>query len=138
MVRAFRRYFSGQGGQLQVHFLATPNELEFRKGTVIDEFVLAPSDGESKISELEAIQTLWRRVTATDGPVRARAMAEGMLPRANSDTYGAVDLAAIYEAAQKIADAPGSVLVRIRAAEDTYTRGPLELAIDVGPAGESA
>lgn len=136
MVRAFRRYFPGQGSQLQVHFLATPNELEFRKGTVLDEFVLAPSEGDARISELEAIQTLWRRVTGSDSPVRTRAMAEGMLPRPNSDTYGAVDLAAIYEAAQKIGEAPGSVLVRVRAAEDAYTRGPLVLAIDVQQVGE--
>jgi len=136
MVRVFRRFFPGQGTQLQVHFLATPNELEFREGAVLDEFVLVPGDGEERIGELQAIQTLWQRVTDSESPVRTRAIAEAMLPRPNTDTYGSVDLASIYEAAQQVTAISGSVLVRVRAAEDTYTRGPLELTIDVKPAGE--
>jgi hypothetical protein len=136
MVRVFRRFFPAFDEQLSVHFQATPNELAFRRGAVLDEFVLAPVGEEQQIGELQSIQTLWHRVADDDSPVRARAIAEGMLPRPNSDSYGSIDLASIYAATQEIMAIAGPVLVQLRAAEDTYTRGPLNLEIEVMPAGE--
>lgn len=137
MVRVFRRFFPDYDTQLQVHFQATPNELKFRAGEVLDEFVLTPDEGQERIGELEAIQTLWRRVSDSDSPVRVRAIAEGMLPRPNTESYGSIDLAEIYKATQEIMAIPGGALVRLKAAADTYTRGPLELEIDVTPVGEA-
>ncbi len=136
MVRAFRRFFPEFDAQVSVHFQATPNELAFSKGAVLDEFLLSPPGEAEQTSELEAIQALWHRVADDDSPVRARAISEGMLPRPNSDSYGSIDLASIYEAAQKITAISGDALVQLRAAQDTYTRGPLELRIEVQPAGE--
>lgn len=131
MLRVYRRYFRGDNTQVAVAFKATPNELEFREGEVLDEFVL-----DAKIEELAAITTLWHRIADDDSPVRARASAEGMLPRPNSSNYGSIDLAAIYRAAQEIRAGSGPMLVRLKAADDTYTRGPLELSIEVVPVEE--
>ncbi|MFP4248798.1 MAG: DUF3084 domain-containing protein [Armatimonadota bacterium] len=131
MIRVYRRYFRGDETQVAVALKATPNELEFHEGEVLDEFVL-----QSTIHELDAITTLWHRITDDDSPVRARAIAEGMLPRPNTTTYGSIDLASIYRAAQEIRGGSGRMLVQLRAASDTYTRGPLELKIDVRPVEE--
>jgi uncharacterized protein (DUF3084 family) len=126
MIRVYRRYFRGDNTQVAVVFKATPNELKFRQGEVLDEFVV-----DSRIEELDAITTLWHRITDDDSPVRARAIVQGMLPRINTTSYGSIDLAAIYHAAQEIREGPGPMLVQLRAAADTYTRGPLELEIEV-------
>ncbi|MFW5868424.1 MAG: DUF3084 domain-containing protein [Armatimonadota bacterium] len=131
MVRVYRRYFRGDDTQVAVAFKATPNELEFRRGEVLDEFVLQAS-----IDELNAITTLWHRISDDDSPIRLRAISEGMLPRPNTSNYGSIDLAAIYRAAQEIRSGSGRMLVQLKCASDTYTRGPLELEIDVKPVEE--
>lgn len=132
MVRVYRRYFRGDNTQVAIAFKATPNELEFPEGTVLDEFVVSP-----RIDELSAITTLWHRIADDDSTVRARAISEGMLPRPNTSSYGSTDLESIYHAAQEIRAGDGQMLVQLKAARDTYTRGPLELAIDVTPIEES-
>ncbi|MBD3292598.1 MAG: DUF3084 domain-containing protein [Armatimonadia bacterium] len=132
MVRVYRRYFRGDNTQVAVAFKATPNRLEFTEGDVLDEFVVS-----SQIDELNAITTLWHRIADDDSAVRARAIAEGMLPRPNTSSYGSTDLESIYHAAQRIRAGDGQMLVQLKAAGDTYTRGPLELEIDVRPTGEA-
>lgn len=130
MIRVYRRHFRGDKSQVAVAFKATPNELEFDRGQVLDEFIL-----QSSIDELNAITTLWHRIADDDSPIRARAISEGMLPRPNTTNYGSIDLAAIYRAAQEIRAGSGPMLIQLKAASDTYTRGPLELDIDVSPVG---
>ncbi|NLO05470.1 MAG: DUF3084 domain-containing protein [candidate division WS1 bacterium] len=128
-VRAFRRQFPGDEMQLAVDFEARPNELEFRQGEVLDEFVLR-----ADTDELRLIQGLWHRIADDDSVVRNRAIAEGMLPRPNSSSYGATDLAEIYAAVQAVQAGSGNMLVQLKSAADTYTRGPLLLNIEVKPA----
>ena len=130
MVLVYRRHFRGDRNQVAVAFRAVANELEFRAGEVLDEFVLSAS-----IDELTAIETLWHRITDDDSPVRARAIAQGMLPRMNTNSYGAIELSSIYNAAKQIRAGSGRMLVQLKVASDTYTRGPLALEIEVGPAG---
>ncbi len=133
IVRAFRRFFVGDSGQLAVEFWATPNRLVFHKGEVLDEFTVPSSD-----TALQAFEKLWlhiaNRPTST---VRARAFAAGMLPQPDTGNYGTIDFAQIFRAVDEIRGGDGEMRVRVTAAEDTYTRGPLLLDIEVTPIDES-
>ncbi len=133
MVRAFRRWFPGDDQQLAVQFRAAPNRLLFRKGEQLDELLIS-----SDVSELQAFETLWARITGDESPVRQRAISKGMLPHPETGNYGSVDLAELFQAAEAIRQGAGMMRVRLIAAEDAYTRGPLELNITVTPAEEDA
>ena len=128
MVRAFRRMVAEDPRQLPVEFKAAANRLVFHAGDVIDEFTIS-----SQATTLQAFERLWLRITGKTGPVRLRAIAQGMLPHPETGNYGSVDLADIFTAADQVQAGEGMMRVRIVAAEDTYTRGPLLLDIRVAP-----
>ena len=127
MVRAFRRYFVGDNVPISVQFEARPNRLVFNQGEVIDEFVLP-----SEITLLKAFETLWLRIAnQPTSQVRAAAIANDMLPHPETGNYGSIDLADMFSAAEQIGTGTGTMRVRVKAAADTYTRGPLMLNIEV-------
>lgn len=130
MVRAFRRVVAEDPSQLPVEFKAAANRLVFRAGDVIDEFTIS-----SRATTLQAFERLWLRITGKTGPVRLRAIAEGMLPHPETGNYGSIDLAEIFTAAEQVQAGEGLMRVQIVADEDTYTRGPLLLDIRVAPEG---
>ncbi|MEA3402606.1 MAG: DUF3084 domain-containing protein [Armatimonadota bacterium] len=133
MIRAFRRWFEGDEQQLAVQFKAAPNRLVFTNGQVLDELLIS-----SELSALEAFEALWLRITdERESRVRARAIEEGMLPHPTTGNYGSVDLAELFTAAEAVSEGVGMMRVRVMAAQDTFTRGPLLLDISVEPAGES-
>lgn len=128
MVRAFRRMVAEDRRPLPVEFKAAPNRVVFRAGEVIDEFTIS-----SEVTTLQAFEAIWRRITDKQGPVRLRAIAAGMLPHPETGNYGSVELADIFTAAEQVQAGEGPMRVRIVAAADTYTRGPLLLDILVAP-----
>ncbi|MGD9496326.1 MAG: DUF3084 domain-containing protein [Armatimonadota bacterium] len=133
VVRAFRRLFPDDDSQLAVEFRATPNRLVFRAGEVLDEFTIS-----SDATALQAFEAIWQRITSRqESLVRAKAIAAGMLPHPETGNYGSVDLAEIFQAAEAIRADTGGMRVRIMAAQDTYTRGPLLLDIQVTKAEAS-
>jgi len=133
IVRAFRRFFAGDSGQLAVEFWATPNRLVFHAGDVLDEFTVPASD-----SALQAFEKLWLHIAnRPTSVVRARAVAEGMLPQPDTGNYGTIDFAHMFVAVDEIRAGDGEMRVRVMAAEDAYTRGPLLLDIEVTPADAS-
>ncbi len=133
VVRAFRRLFSDDDTQLAVEFKAAANRLVFHAGEVLDEFAIG-----SDATALQAFEGIWLRITDKQTSlVRARAIAEGMLPHPDTGNYGSIDLAEIFAAAEAIRAGDDMMLVRVVAAEDTYTRGPLLLDIEVTEAEES-
>ncbi len=133
IVRAFRRYFPGDGGQLAVEFWATPNRLVFHAGEVLDEFTVPASD-----TALQAFEKLWLHIAnRPTSVVRARAVTEGMLPHPDTGNYGTIDFAHLFSAVDEIRAGDGQMRVRVTAAEDAYTRGPLLLDIEVTPADAS-
>ncbi|MGC9318039.1 MAG: DUF3084 domain-containing protein [Armatimonadota bacterium] len=133
MIRAFRRWFEGEQQQLAVQFKAAPNRLVFTNGQVLDELLIS-----SELTALQAFGTLWLRITdERESRVRARAIEEGMLPHPETGNYGSVDLAELFTAAETVSEGAGMMRVRVMAAQNTYTRGPLLLDISVEPAGES-
>ncbi len=131
-VRAFRRLFPGEETQLAVGFRAAPNRLVFSEGEVLDEFLIS-----SGVSSLQAFETLWLRITnPKESRVRARAISEGMLPHPETGSYGSIDLAELFNAAEATRAGEGMMRVRVMAAGDTYTRGPLLLDLEVSAAPE--
>ncbi len=127
MVRAFRRYFAGDRTQVAVQFEARPNRLCFREGEVIDDFTIS---GDATL--LQAFERLWLRIAnQPTSHVRAAAIARDMLPHAETGNYGSIDLADLFRAAEEIESGTERMRVRVKAAEDTYTRGPLILEIVV-------
>lgn len=127
MVRAFRRYFPGDAVQLAVQFEARENRLCFREGEVIDEFVIS-----SEVTALQAFERLWLRIAnQPTSNVRAAATARDMLPHPATGNYGSIELADLFNTAEQISRGSGIMRVRVRAASDTYTRGPLVLNIEV-------
>lgn len=130
MVRAFRRMVAEDLRPLPVEFKAAPNRLVFRAGEVIDEFTIS-----SQATRLQAFERIWQRITDNNGPVRRHAIAKGMLPHPETGNYGSVELADIFTAAEQVVAGEGLMRVRIVAANDTYTAGPLLLDIEVAPEG---
>lgn len=130
MVRAFRRMVAEDRRQLPVELKAAPNRLVFHAGDVIDEFTIS-----SRATMLQAFERIWLRITGKNGPVRLHAIAEGMLPHPETGNYGSVELADIFTAAEQVQAGEGLMQVRVVAAEDAYTRGPLLLDIKVAPEG---
>ncbi len=134
MVRAFRRYFPEDRTQLAVKFEAVPNRLVFHAGDVLDEFTIS-----ADVSAVQAFEQLWLRIiNQPTSRVRARAFTEGMLPHPETGNYGSIDLAKLFEAVEAIRAGRGMMRVRVVAAEDTYTPGPLLLDIQVAEADESS
>lgn len=132
MVRAFRRYFPEDRTQLAVRFEAVPNRLVFRAGDVLDEFTIS-----SDVSPVQAFEQLWLHIiNQPTSRVRARAFAEGLLPHPETGNYGSIDLAKLFEAVEAIRAGAGMMQVRVTAAKDTYTPGPLLLDIQVTAADE--
>ncbi len=133
VVRAFRRLFSDDDTQLAVEFKAAPNRLVFHAGEVLDEFAIS-----SDATTLQAFEGIWLRITDKKSSlVRRRAITEGMLTHPDTGNYGSIDLAEMFTAAEAIRAGDDMMLVRVVAAEDTYTRGPLLLDIEVTEAEES-
>lgn len=127
MVRAFRRYFPGDRAQVAVQFEARPNRLCFSQGEVIDEFVIS-----SDATILQAFERLWLRIAnQPTSHVRAAAMSRDMLPHPTTGNYGSIELADLFRAAEEIGSGTGVMRVQVKAATDTYTRGPLLLEIEV-------
>lgn len=127
VVRVFRRYFAGDEGQLEVRFWAKPNLKVFAAGEVLAELVVPAGKSEAEIRAL-IYQTIASREKS---PVRAMAIARGMLPNRDTGTYGAADLNEIIETAAAVARRPEPSVVRFLAKQDTYTIGPLLIGLQV-------
>jgi len=128
LLRAFRRLSAEDHRQLEVRFLASPNLLKFKKGEVLVE-VRIPAE----LPRLEIFETLWRLVADPEASqVRAIARAAEMLPHPKTGQYGSFTLADMFSAADEVRGLEGLVPVRIAAAQDTYTVGPLLIEIQVG------
>ncbi len=114
VVRTFRR--------------AAPNERVFEKGEVIAELHI-----EANAAPADIFKTIYHAVTDPDESlVRVMAIARHMLPHPKTGRYGSADLDDMFAAVDEIRAGDGVVTVRITAARDTYTVGPLSIAIEVG------
>jgi len=123
-----RRTFLNQ--QVYVVFYAQPNLLVFRKGQTIVQREIPPRQ-----SDVDAFEQLWRLIADPKrSEVRRQAQAAEMLPDPNTERFGEVEVRQLYEAAAKCAGRDTPVTVRVEAAEDTYTVGPLAITLDVSPA----
>ncbi len=128
VVRTFRRLFPDDETQLEVQFKAAPNERVFEKGEVIAELHI-----EANAAPADIFKTIYHAVTDPDESlVRVMAIARHMLPHPKTGRYGSADLDDMFAAVDEIRAGDGVVTVRITAARDTYTVGPLSIAIEVG------
>lgn len=129
VVWALRRLYPEDDTQLEVRFLADPNRLKFSKGEVLVETRIP-----AQWSRVDILETLWRLIADQErSQVRAVARAKGVLPNPKTGQYGAFSLADMFNAPDEIRALEGIVPVRVVAAEDTYTAGPLMVEIEVGP-----
>ena len=125
-----RRTFVNQ--QVYVVFYAQPNRLVFRKGESIVQREIAPRQDQAT-----AFEQLWRLIADPKrSEVRKQAQAAGLLPDPTTERFGEISIRELYDAARKCADQDRPMVVRVRAAADTYTIGPLTIDIAVEPSSE--
>jgi uncharacterized protein (DUF3084 family) len=126
-VIAARRSFSGE--QVYVGFAAEPNRLVFREGeTIVSRRI------EAGVEEADAFEQLWLLIAdPARSEVRKQAQAAGLLPDPKTGRYGEVQVRELFRAAQECARRTGPRAVRVDAAQDTYTAGPLSIEIVVEP-----
>lgn len=120
-----RRTFVNQ--QVYVVFYAQPNRLVFRKGEPIVQREIPPRQDQAT-----AFEQLWRLIADPKrSEVRKQAQAAGLLPDPNTERFGEISIRELYDAAGKCADQDRPMAVRVQAAADTYTVGPLSIDIAV-------
>ncbi|MGQ9733230.1 MAG: DUF3084 domain-containing protein [Candidatus Zipacnadales bacterium] len=126
-VIVYRRAFAGE--QVGIGFEARPNHLVYHEGETLVSRKLSPG-----LSEAEAFEQLWVLIADPKrSEVRRQAQAARLLPDPESGRYGVISIRDIYHAAERCAGRPSSVTVRVEAAADTYTQGPLRIRIIVEP-----
>ncbi len=124
-----RRAFLGE--QVYVDFVAGPNRLIFRAGEAIVTRKVGPG-----LEESDVFEQLWLLIAdPARSEVRKQAQAAGLLPDPQTGRYGEVTIRELYRAAKTCAGRPDATAVRVEAAEDTYTAGPLSIRIAVEPSG---
>jgi len=124
-VRVFRRLFLAESKQAYVELRQYPNLKVFSKGEVIATRTV--EGGGSRAGIYATLLDLLR------GAVRREARKRDLLPHPETGQYGEVTAEALFAAIEALAAAKGTVTVRILAAEDTYTAGPLNVQIEVLP-----
>ncbi len=128
LLQAFRRLSYEDRIPLEVRFLAVPNRLLFKEGEVLVAMRISANS-----SRAEVFEALWRLIADPEASqVRALARAKGMLPHPETGQYGSFTLADMCNAVDQILVLKGMVPVQIVAAQDTYTKGPLAVKIQVG------
>lgn len=128
-VKAALRTFAGEPAL--VRFEARPNELVFTAGETI---VARPLD--AGLTEAEAFEELWRIIAdPQSSEVRRQARDAGLLPDPQTGGYGEITIRELYAAAHECSGRAETTRVRIQAAEDAYTLGPLKIRILVEPSG---
>jgi len=124
-----RRAFRGE--QVGVRFEAPTNKLVFHEGDTLVTRKLG-----AHLEQVEAFEQLWLLIADPEhSEVRRQARAAGMLPKPKSGGYGDIEIHELYEAAQACAGRPEPVTVKVQAAADAYTVGPLPIKIVVEPSG---
>ncbi len=126
IVRTYRRLFAEEETQVQVQFKATSNVKVFEAGEGLAE-IRVPADAKPG----DIFKAIYRSITDRDGDLRALALARRMLPHPVTGNYGAADLDDIFDAAAEVRTQQGIVTVRVVAARDTYTAGPLLIEVQV-------
>lgn len=128
-VVAARRSFAGE--QAYVGLGAEPNRLIFRQG----EAIVSRRVG-AGLDETEVFEQLWLLIAdPARSEVRKQAQTAGMLPDPQTGRYGEVKIRELFRAAKACAGRAESTIVRVEAAGDTYTAGPLSIRIVVEPPG---
>jgi len=115
---------------VDVAFDTRPNQLLFREGQAVVTRKLRPG-----LDPADAFEQLWVLIADQErSEVRKQAQDAEMLPAPNTERYGEIPVREIYQAAEKCADRTQPVTVRVEAAADAYTSGPLAIRIAVQPA----
>jgi len=122
-----RRAFLGE--QVYVVFVKQPNRLVFRRGETIVAREIGPG-----LDEAEVFQRLWLLIAdPSRSEVRKQAQAAGMLPDPTSGRYGEVRIRELFRATKECTGLKEAATVKVEAAEDTCTAGPLIIRIVVQP-----
>jgi uncharacterized protein (DUF3084 family) len=126
-VTVARRTFPLQ--QVYVGFHAAPNRLVFRKGeTIVKREIRAHLD------ESGVFEQLWLLIAdPRRSEVRKQAQSAGLLPAPASERFGEVEIRELFRAAKECANRDQPMTVRMEAADDTYTVGPLTINIVTAP-----
>jgi len=128
-VKAAGRAFAGE--PVQVRFEARPNELVFRK----DEPIVT-RELPAGLEDVDALERLWLLIAdPKHSEVRRQAQAANLLPDPADGRYGDITIRELYTAAHACAGRGQPVKVRVQAAEDAYTVGPLKIKVVVEPPG---
>ena len=128
-VKVAGRAFLGE--VVQVRFEAQPNELVFRKGETI-----VTRELPAGLEEADALERLWLIIAdPRQSEVTRQARAANLLPDPADGRYGDITIRELYTAARACAGRADKVKVRVQAAEDAYTVGPLRIKVLVEPSG---
>jgi len=128
-VKVAGRAFAGEA--VQVRFEAQPNELVFRK----DEPIVT-RELPAELEEVDALERLWLLIAdPKHSEVRRQAQAANLLPDPADGRYGDITIRELYAAAHECAGRAQPVKVRVQAAEEAYTVGPLKIKVVVEPSG---
>jgi uncharacterized protein (DUF3084 family) len=120
-----RRTFAGE--QAYVVFVQQPNRLLFRQGETIVVRRIALG-----LTEADAFEQLWFLIAdPTRSEVRKQAQGAGMLPDPKSGRYGEIEVRQLFRAAGQCANRDSPTTVKVQAAADVYTAGPLSIRIVV-------
>ncbi|MCD6359644.1 MAG: DUF3084 domain-containing protein [Armatimonadetes bacterium] len=134
VLRTFRRIFPGDNTQLEVQFRAQPNVKVFDKDEVLAEIPVR-ADADTAV----LFKTIYMIITDREtSPVRAQAIARGMLPDPKTGNYGRLDLDDIFQAIDEVKALGGAAVVKVVARRDIYTVGPLDIYLRVAKRDESS
>lgn len=126
-IKVAARAFAGE--VVQVRFEARPNELVFAKGETI-----VVKEWPAGLNEADALERLWLLIADPDhSEVRRQARAGDLLPNPKTGGYGEITIRELHAAAKACANRTTPVTVRVQAAADAYTVGPLKIRIVVEP-----
>lgn len=110
------------GEEIPVRFELVENRLVYKKGEVI---------AEKDISSFLSATEIEQEIIGLLREVRARAIADGMLPDPTG-AFGSVSYAKIFELAKRIKSSGRKVNLKIAAESDIYVVGPLEIKFVFG------
>jgi uncharacterized protein (DUF3084 family) len=128
-VKVAGRAFAGEA--VHVRFEAQPNERVFRK----DETIVT-RELPAGLDEADALEWLWLVIAdPRKSEVTRQARAARLLPDPADGRYGDITIRELYTAAHACAGRAQPVKVRVQAAEDAYTVGPLKIKVVVEPSG---
>ncbi len=116
---AFRRLVVAEHGQLHIAMWARPNVRVF-----VEDQVIAETTIEAGATPASIFSRLWILLKRD---VRKNARDAGLLADPETDQYGAVDAAALFDIIEQIQKANRDLRVQVVAATDTYTADELRI-----------